>query len=367
LSDFREHKKYHTGQGLEPTHPIDLSTVGSLRELVGQMANTSFGGRQLGEGAEVLYRMATDPECFVVGTFSGAMTVAKQGLLLCDMIDHGLLNAVVSTGALMAHGLVEAFGMTHFKFDGSVPDDVLYEQGYDRVYDTLELEKNLDDSEVIIREALAGWDPDRVLSSHAILRTIGQYLAEKFPSHRSILKSAYLKGVPVYVPAFTDSELGLDIALMSRRRLLEGKPRLVFDPFLDLEDYTARVCEQERLGIFTIGGGVPRNWAQQVGPYLDIIQKRIGLRVGKLQRFRYGVRVCPEPVHWGGLSGCTYSEGVSWGKFVPRSEGGAWAEIPADATIAWPLLLGAVLERLKTEGKSGVFTGPVPSARTSVK
>ncbi|MBI2898352.1 MAG: deoxyhypusine synthase family protein [Deltaproteobacteria bacterium] len=324
------------------------------------MASTSFGGRQLGEAADVLYRMAVDPQCFVVGTFSGAMTVAKQGLLLCDMIDRGILNAVVSTGALMAHGLVEAFGMTHFKYDGSVPDDVLYEQGYDRVYDTLELEKNLDDSEVVIREALLGLDPTQTLSSHLILRAIGKYLAEKFPDHRSILKSAYLAGVPVYVPAFTDSELGLDIALMSRRRILAGEKRLAFDPYLDLEDYTARVCEQDKLGIFTIGGGVPRNWAQQVGPYLDIIQKRIGLRVGKLQRFRYAVRICPEPVHWGGLSGCTYSEGVSWGKFLPRSEGGAWAEVPADATIAWPLVLAAVLERLKKEGRTAQFTGPKP-------
>ena len=53
-------------------------------------------------------------------------------------------------------------------------------------------------------------------------------------------------------------------------------------------------------------------------------------------RFRYGVRICPEPVHWGGLSGCTYTEGVSWGKFLSREEGGQYAEVHCDATIAWP-------------------------------
>jgi deoxyhypusine synthase len=360
VTEFRKHDKYHRGEGLQPLAPLDLSQATGLLGLTEQMSRTAFGGRALGEAVDVLHAMATDPKCFVVGTFSGAMTVAKQGLLLCDMIDAGILNAVVSTGALMAHGLVEALGMTHFKYDGSVDDATLFEQGYDRVYDTLELEQNLDDSEVIIREALRDLDKDETLCSSMLLRKIGKYLAEKFPNHRSILRSAYEKNVPVYVPAFTDSELGLDIALMSRRELLAGRPRLKYDPFHDLEDYTAHVCEQDALGIFTIGGGVPRNWAQQVGPYLDIMEKRIGLRVGKVQRFRYGVRICPEPVHWGGLSGCTYSEGVSWGKFVPPREGGRFAEVLSDATIAWPLVLGAVLEKLKNEGNTARFEGPAP-------
>ena len=65
-----------------------------------------------------------------------------------------------------------------------------------------------------------------------------------------------------------------------------------------------------------------------------------------LRRFQYGVRLCPEPVHWGGLSGCTYSEGVSWGKFVARADGGRYAEVLADATVTWPLLVKAVQERL---------------------
>ena len=90
---------------------------------------------------------------------------------------------------------------------------------------------------------------------------------------------------------------------------------------------------------------MPRNWAQQVAPYLDIVDKRVGQGGGHI-RYSYGVRICPEPVHWGGLSGCTYSEGVSWGKMVPPEEGGRYAEVIADATIAWPIILKAVMERL---------------------
>ncbi|HEV8322549.1 MAG TPA: deoxyhypusine synthase family protein [Myxococcota bacterium] len=331
--------------GLEPVVPLDLSRIDSFSDLLHAYARTSFGARQLGEAADVLLEMVQDPDCLVVGTFSGAMTVAKMGLVLCDMIDHGMLDAIVSTGALMCHGFVEAAGLEHFKWREGMDDTELYEKGYNRVYDTLEPELNLDKAEVIIAEVLKAIPPGTTTCSSDINRRLGEHLAAKFPGQRGILKSAFERGVPVYVPAFTDSELGLDVALHNRRLKLAGQPPLRYDPYEDLEAYTAKMKAAKRVGIFTIGGGVPRNWAQQVGPYLDLIDKRVGTGGGFL-RFQYGVRICPEPAHWGGLSGCPYSEGVSWGKFAPREEGGRYAEVPSDATLVWPLLVKAVLERL---------------------
>jgi deoxyhypusine synthase len=169
----------------------------------------------------------------------------------------------------------------------------------------------------------------------------------------SVLGSACRRGVPVYVPAMTDSELGLSMATHFLLRnqgtsneaatdTLQG-PTPAFNPFLDLHDYTRRILAARRLGIFTIGGGVPRNWAQQVGPFIDVLNSRRPEQL-PVPRFHYGVRICPEPVHWGGLSGCSYSEGVSWGKFLSREEGGRFAEVHCDATIAWPLLIRAWLE-----------------------
>jgi deoxyhypusine synthase len=163
-------------------------------------------------------------------------------------------------------------------------------------------------------------------------------------SQRGILQEAYRQNVPVFIPAFTDSELGLDFAMHNSR---VGPERAVkFDPFIDLEEYTRIVGSTKHVGVFTVGGGVPRNWAQQVGPYMDAMQRRGVSDHGELVKFCYGVRICPEPVHWGGLSGCTYSEGVSWGKFVSPKERGLWAEVLCDASIALPLLVLAVRERL---------------------
>lgn len=334
-----------TQDGLEPLETLDLNRIHSADDLVRAMSRTSFGGRTLGEAADVLEAMIRDPDCLVVLTLSGAMTIAKMGLVVCEMIDRGWVQAVVSTGALMAHGFVEATGRTHFKYDPTMPDEELFAKGYDRVYDTLELEQSLDDVERIVRGVLdqqgEGWHFGSV-DLHAAL---GKWLSANVEG-RGILRSAWEKGVPVYVPAFTDSELGLDVAIFQRRYRMQQRTPPMYDAFRDLEDYRDRIIDAPRCGIFTIGGGVPRNWAQQVAPYLEITQARLGIDV-PLRKFRYGVRICPEPAHFGGLSGCTYSEGVSWGKFDAVQDGGRFSEVHADATIAWPLLMRALIDRFE--------------------
>jgi deoxyhypusine synthase len=309
--------------------------------------------------------MADDPDCTIVVTVSGAMTVAKMDLVLCRMIEAGLAHLIVSTGAVMAHGLSQALGCVHYKYDPQVPDKQLYDWGYNRVYDTLEMEANLWDAQQLVGRALEAVDWSQPCGSWHINRQVGRRLVEegRMPS---VLGIAFQRGVPVYVPALTDSELGLDVAahfLAGRPAAAQGEahgapdPEALFaaappplNPFLDLFDYTRRIHRAKRLGIFTVGGGVPRNWAQQVGPFNDLLNMRLGLKL-PVPRFQYAVRLCPEPAHWGGLSGCTYAEGVSWGKFLSPAEGGRFAEVHSDATIAWPLLLAAVLERRnKAEG-----------------
>ena len=342
----RDESRYRAGHedGLEPLTPLDPVSAGSVDELVRGMSRTAFGGRRLGEAADVLEAMVRDDRCYRVMTISGAMTIAKQGLMLCEMIERGWIHAVVSTGALMTHGLSEGAGLLHFKHKPDMRDEDLYEHGYNRVYDTIELEKNLDDVERLLQDALEALPEDTVLSSRLVNELLGRELVSR-GAPRAILRSALEHEVPIFVPAFTDSELGLDLAIHNHLRVRDGRPPLRFDPFLDLEDFAERIRRHETLGIFTIGGGVPRNWAQQVGPYLEILRSRLGTEE-QVRRYKYAVRICPEPEHWGGLSGCSYTEGVSWGKFVPEEEGGRFAEVFADATIAWPLVFRAVLERL---------------------
>jgi deoxyhypusine synthase len=330
---------------LRPIFPLDLSKCRTIDQLVRAMGDTAFTGRQIGDAADVLEAMARDKDCFVVLTLSGALTVGKMGLVFCDLIDSGIVKAVVSTGALMAHGLVEATGLSHFRYDPSKMDDEeLFEAGYNRVYDSLEPETNLDHVEDVVDHIFDQWDANEVVCSWKVHRRVGEYL-KKQGGGRGILKSAYERNVPVFVPAFSDSELGIDFALHKMSRQKANRPLLRFDPFEDFEMFADTMLATKKMGIFTVGGGVPRNWSQQFGVYAELMARR-GYKKVPLKRYNYGLRICPEPVHWGGLSGSTYTEAVSWGKFVPPEEGGRFAEVFEDATVALPLVVGAVLQRI---------------------
>lgn len=329
---------------LTPIYPLDLSRARTIDDLVRAMGQTAFTARQVGDAADVLEAMARDKDCFVVMTLSGAMTVAKMGLIFCDLVESGIVKAIVSTGALMAHGLVEATGRSHFRYDEKMGDTELFAAGYNRVYDSIEPEVNLDAVEEVMQRLLERWDPAEPVSSWKVHRKIGEYLAQTAKG-RGILKSCYERNVPVFVPAFTDSELGIDFALHQHQRRKDGDPLLNFDSYDDFEHYARTMLATKRMGLLTIGGGVPRNWAQQFGVYAELLARR-GYEKLPLKRYNYGLRICPEPVNWGGLSGSTYTEAVSWGKFVPPEEGGRFAEVLDDATVALPLIAGAVLERI---------------------
>ncbi len=357
--------------GFEPLESLDPSRIATFSDLLSAMRKTAFGGRQLGEAFEVLQAMTHDADCMVVATLSGAMTVAKMGTLICRMIDLGMIDVVVATGALITHGLSESVGLVHYRHPDGVPDPELYAKGYNRIYDTIEMEANLNDVEIVVHRALSQLDPNQAWSSSTITHEIGRVLDDGYPGD-GILKSAYRCGVPVFIPAFTDSEMGLDLSFWAMRRAIaEGRVQIEgrshseavkellqelppFNPYQDLQRYASCIISAKRTGIFTIGGGVPRNWAQQVAPYIDFMGDRLGLAQQDVPRFSYGVRLCPEPVNWGGLSGSTYAEGMSWGKFVPREEGGQFAEVLADATVVLPLLLGGLFER----------TGETPVAKS---
>lgn len=358
-------REFHDGakDGLEALEPLDPDKIRSFSDLLGAMRKTAFGGRRVGEAFETLAAMIEDQDCKVVLTLSGAMTIAKMGKIISTMIDRGMVHVIVSTGALIAHGLTESVGKVHYRYPHGTPDEELFRKGYNRVYDTLEMEANLNYVEHVVSRTLKRLDTDQPLSSSRMTRELGRTLADEYEG-TGILKSAYLKQVPVYIPAFTDSEVGLDVGTWAMGRSIDrarsqakGEGDLAvlkalhqtcppFNPYLDLHAYTEDILSAKRLGIFTIGGGVPRNWAQQVAPYIEIGNTRLGLNV-KPPRFHYGVRICPEPDYWGGLSGCTYQEGISWGKFVSPAEGGRFSEVLSDATVVWPLLLMGLLERAK--------------------
>jgi len=360
--EFKRTKEgFKQGEELIALEPIDLNQVEDFDEALAAMAKTSFNGRLLGEAAAILTDMFTDPNDLTVLTISGAMSVAKQGLIFCELIDRGYIDIVVATGALVTHGLTEGMAGSHFKAPPT-DDAVLYQKGMCRIYDTIELETAFEQTAKTTSKffdrlipALDGKTPAR--GSADFFYRLGELLCELYPNQRGLLASAYKAKVPVYVPAFTDSELSLDLLMRALRfnqnfltKPFEETIVPPFNTFVDVFDFARRVFQHKgSLSIFTIGGGVPRNWGQQIAPFFDIMYLE-GLPV-EPKKYSRGVRICPEPDHWGGLSGCSYQEGVSWAKFVPESEGGRYAEVKDDATVVLPFLIKGVFQRIaKLEG-----------------
>jgi deoxyhypusine synthase len=315
----------------------------SVDTLVADLARYGGVATQVSRAAKALQAMVRDSGCVRFLTVSGAMTVGKMDLVICDMIEMGFVQAVSSTGALMAHGLVSSIGLKHYKYNPAYDDTALARHKLNRVTDTLEPETNLDTVEKVVGEVIKHIDGDRSISPTQLNKAIGKYLAEHYPKDRGILKSAYLHGVPVFVPAFVDSELGNDLYIHNVRRKRRRKQPIVMDLELDSKLLIELVTNNKRFGILTIGGGVPRNNVQNVAPLIEIINERLG-RTYPERRFTYGIRVCPDRPHFGHLSGCTYSENESWRKAVKN---GIYAEVLADATQVWPFLVKYLMGKTK--------------------
>lgn len=314
----------------------------TVTSLIKQLKTYGGTAAEVAAGAQTLLAMVQDKNCTVFLTLSGAMTIAKMGLVVCDMIDLGMVQYIASTGALMAHGLIESVGLHHYKYNPKHGDLLLAKQCINRVTDTLEPEENFDHLDDILSAILSKIDAELPFSSAVLHRTIGRYLSEKYPHERGILKSAYEKNVPVVVPAFIDSEIGNDVYVHNCLRQKKGLPKLVMNMELDTKVLFHVASKAKRKGIFTIGGGVPRNNTQNIAPLIEIYNSRLQGCIPEIPYY-YGCRIAPDKMFYGHLSGCTYSEGMSWRKMDPK---GQFAEIHSDATIIWPLLVKYVMENI---------------------
>jgi deoxyhypusine synthase len=313
---------------MKPLRQIELRPDLTARELLQQMEHASFGARSLGHALAVLNRINKDPECSVVLTVSGALTVAQLGRVFHTMIAQGMVHAVVATGAAITHQLVSELGLSHYRVPPGMDDAMLSSKHMHRIYDSIEPEANLEALEKFIGQSAAGFSGR--MSSAAIVRS----LSRAVPKDGSWLVESARRGVPVFAPALTDSELGLALHLAAGMR---DARRFEFDAMADLEEYAAWVQLQKRLAVITLGGGVPRNWAMQMLPFLRANgRETLPTMVG-------GVRICPDPAIYGHLSGSTYSEATTWGK-LEGEDLGNFAEVLGDATIILPILVLAMLQ-----------------------
>lgn len=298
-------------------------------------------GYQAAHGFATFRQMIEDPDCTVFLTMSGIITMAEMSGLISYMIDQGWIQAVAATGAIIGHGFVEGVGKKHFKYDPRFDDILMAEQKLNRIGTTVEPEENLDHVEEIMSHVLGEkLEQGGIVSPSQICHLIGEHLAERYPGEISILRSAYQKNIPIFIPASADSELGNDLLIHNWRRRMQDLPEVIVNQETDSLRLVDIMTSAKKIAIFTLGGGTPRNYMQNGAPLVEIMNVRLNLGLRE-NKYDYGCRICPDEVFLEHLSGCTYREMMSWRKANPN---GRFSEVKADYSPIVPIYAAAMKE-----------------------
>jgi deoxyhypusine synthase len=306
-----------------------------VRPLVEAMADMAFQARNLGRAARIVDMMLADKECSVIVCMAGSLCSAGLREVFIDMIENRMVDAIVATGAnIVDQDFFEGLGYKHYKGDIRADDDLLRRNAIDRIYDTYIDEDNLRECDDTIGrvadEMLANGGP-RAVSSREFIREMGAYLAKHHPDNRSIVLAAYKADVPIFVPAFSDCSAGFGLVFHQTKN---PDGYIALDSVADFRELTEMKLKAGRTGLFMIGGGVPKNFAQDVVVAAEVLGH-------EAEMHRYAVQLTVADERDGALSGSTLREANSWGKVQMDEEQMVFGE----ATVTLPLVAGYAYHR----------------------
>jgi deoxyhypusine synthase len=299
--------------------------------LVDSMRHMAFSARDLARAADIYDMMLRDKDCGIILCLAGSLISAGLKQIFVDMIRHNMVDAIVSTGAnIVDQDFFEGLGYRHYiaddKFKGGMDDNVLRDLHIDRIYDTFIDEDELricDDTTKIIADEL----PPRPYSSREFIQAMGQYLEEHGKCKDSIVLAAYEHDVPIFCPAFSDCSAGFGLVAHQHER--GSRPKIAIDSAQDFYELTQIKIKNPTTGILMIGGGVPKNFTQDIVVAADILGEQAEMH-------KYAVQVTVADVRDGALSSSTLKEASSWGKVDTTFEQMVFSE----ATLAVPLIAG---------------------------
>lgn len=314
-----------------PVEHIDITRFDPTG-LVDAMGKTAFTARDLARAADITRRMVADTDCGVILCLAGSLISAGLKKVFADMIRCNMVDAVVSTGAnIVDQDFFEALGFRHYvgeeKLRSGMFDAELRDLHIDRIYDTLIDEDNLRVCDDTTRQIADSLDP-RPHSSREFIRAMGEHLETngcKTPD--SIVYEAFKADVPIFCPAFSDCSAGF--GLVAHLHARGNGPKMTIDSGKDFYELTRCKMANPTTGLFMIGGGVPKNFAQDVVVAADILGTEVPMH-------KYAVQVTVADVRDGALSGSTLKEASSWGKIDLAYEQMVFSE----ATLAVPLIVG---------------------------
>jgi deoxyhypusine synthase len=318
-----------------PIRHIDVKQH-NVVPLVDAMQSMAYSSRDLARAASIYERMLRDQDCGVILCLAGSLISAGLKQIFIDLLRNNMVDAVVSTGAnIVDQDFFEALGYKHWIADDlyrqGTEDATLRELMIDRIYDTLIDEEELrlcDETCQIIADSLA----PRPYSSREFIREMGAYLEKqgKTPAKGgvdSIIFAAYQMDVPIFVPAFSDCSAGF--GLVAHQHARGDKPKVSIDSVKDFYELTQLKIANPTTGLLMIGGGVPKNFAQDIVVSAEILGVDAPMH-------KYAIQITVADVRDGALSSSTLKEASSWGKVDTTFEQMVYSE----ATLALPLIAG---------------------------
>ena len=296
--------------------------------LVDSMEHMAFTARDLNRASKIYNMMLEDKECAVILTLAGSLFSAGLKKIVFDMINNNMIDAIVSTGAIMVdQDFFEALGYKHYIGSQYSDDNELRDLHIDRIYDTYIDEDELRICDDTTAEIFDSLEP-RAYSSRELLWHFGKYLEDKGGPKvdDSVVYAAYKKNVPIFVPAFSDCSAGFGIVMHQHKN---PEKHVSIDSGKDFYELTQVKLKHKDTGIFMIGGGVPKNFTQDIVVAADILTEDAPMH-------KYAVQITVADVRDGALSSSTLKEASSWGKVETTFEQMVYAE----ATLALPLIAG---------------------------
>ena len=320
-----------------PVRHIDIKQL-NIVPLIDQMGDTAFQARNLSRAANIVDLMQQDKECAVIVTLAGSLISAGLKQVIIDMIDNNMVDVIVSTGAnIVDQDFFEALGFHHYKGTQFIDDTILRELHIDRIYDTFIDEDDLrvcdDTTEIIANSMQPG-----AYSSREFIVEMAKYIEANNHDRNSIVYKSYAKGIPIFCPAFSDCSAGFGLV---HHQWNNPEQHVSIDSVKDFRELTRIKIENDKTGIFMIGGGVPKNFTQ------DIVVAAEVLGHEDVSMHTYAVQITVADERDGALSGSTLKEASSWGKVDTVYEQMVFAE----ATIALPLIAGYAYHKRGWEGR----------------
>jgi deoxyhypusine synthase len=323
-------------------------------EAMGKMA---YSARDLSRAAEIYDRMVRDSDCGIILCLAGSLISAGLKKVFVDLIRHNMVDAIVSTGAnIIDQDFFEALGFKHYiaedRFRSGMYDQQLRELMIDRIYDTFIDEEQLRLCDDATQAIFDNTDPG-AYSSRELIRRFGAYLEDgHLKTQDSIVYEAYKKDVPIFVPAFSDCSAGFGIVAHQHARG-EG-PKVSIDSGKDFYELTRLKINNPTTGLLMVGGGVPKNFAQDIVVAAEILGEDPPMH-------KYAVQVTVADVRDGALSSSTLKEACSWGKVDTVFEQMVYAE----ATLAVPLIAGYAFNKGGWKTRTGKKWNQVLEAVTA--